>query len=74
MRRESLGDLRQDFCALLPAFHGLLTHLDQADLRVAIGKAADGTNSLVCVFSGQGTGQFNAITLVNNLTSLQSDT
>lgn len=56
--------------ALLPAFHGLITHFYQTRLCFAVWELADGSNCLVSIFLRQSTSFFNAITSMDNLTRL----
>ena len=56
---------------LLPASHGLLTHFNQAGLRLTIWKAADGSSGLVGIFLSQSTGLFNAVASIDNLAGLE---
>lgn len=56
--------------SLLPSVHGLLTHLNQTSLGLAIGEVTDGSNSLVGVFLGKNTSLLNTVALVDKLTGL----
>lgn len=55
---------------LLPAIHGLLAHLNQTVLGIAVWEVADGGNGLVGIFLGQSTGLLNTIAAANELTGL----
>lgn len=56
---------------LLPSFHGLFAHFNQASLSSAVRKVVDGFNGLVGIFSGQSTGLLNTVALTDKFTSLR---
>lgn len=56
--------------SLLSPSHGLLAHINQTGLGVAIGEVADRGNCLVGVFLGQSASLLDAIAAVDNLASL----
>lgn len=60
----------QEIPSLLPSLHGLLGHLDQSSLSIAVGEVTDGGHGLVGIVLGQGTGLLNAVAVVDKLTSL----
>lgn len=56
---------------LLPPVHGLLAHLNQTGLSIAVWEVADGGNSLVRIFLGESTSLLHTIATVNELTGLK---
>ena len=51
--------------------HGLLTHINQAGLRFAVGEIADCSDGLVGEVLSKGMGLFNTVALADDITSLQ---
>lgn len=55
---------------LLPSAHGLLAHINQPGLGVAVREIADGCNCFVGVVLSQETGLLDTVALVDKLASL----
>lgn len=54
----------------LSPLHGLLAHLGQSSLGVAVGEVGDRSDSLIRILLGQDTGLFDTVGLENKFPSL----
>lgn len=63
--------MTEQFLFLPP--HGLLAHVDQPRLGLAVWEVADGSHSLVGILLGQRTGLLNTVAVVDELTGLERD-